>query len=365
MSRTTLKEFFFVTMPVATLLYLVINFLFVFYSKDVVPRLPRALIPRLDGCYQTLYHTDLSEITAGDDGEVVVVLGDSFGAGAGDEFNRNDENPGFVRKLQNSMNVNAQFLVYARSGFGSISSLNEYKSCSQFLYRMTSLHIGEQEIDRILLMFYEGNDLDNNLVEKEVIKSSMSWRRKLRLYLPLVDLLRQLPELIQKNFPATTSNETTKQNKNITRNGIEVPGYPQGASVELSPTELDTALDVFEEVLTELRELHSQSEIDVLYLPAVSTVYDFEDPLRVRSYKGLEFFETTNESNLANSDMIRALVYTLCDAIDGCVMCDTTEDLRSQHLNLNRALHGPTDWAHFNQLGYSIVADRYGQCLSN
>jgi len=378
MSWISAKEFFFISVPLSALLLFMINLVAVYYSPSIISldSFPRDVLTKLDRCYQTLYHTDVSKNVA----KSIVVLGDSFGAGQGTEFLNDEPLYGFVRKVaRKSPNT---FYVFARGGYGNSSSFNEWLHCSRFLTNYTTVDI-PKDPEIFLLVFYGGNDLNNNIVEPYNKQSDFSFRRKLRLFLPIFDLIRKIPryELVRK-LPQSVvdklirlfgfeTNETIihhpneeSKPRNYLSNGIPINVYPQSAAVELDYMRKKEALGTLFSVLKAIKEDHKNSSIQILYLPAVATSYSWKEPLRVQTYHTSDkFFETTNINNTRSSKFIRKTIKRFCSENKICSFCDTS--LAINIISDWELLHGPKDWKHFNKKGYEIVSEAYQTCFEN
>jgi acyl-CoA thioesterase FadM len=85
--------------------------------------------------------------------------------------------------------------------------------------------------------------------------------------------------------------------------------------------------------------------------------------LRVQSYKGEAFYETSGEINRTKSDELRYEIELIANRT-GWKFCDATSRILHITRKKGKAVHGPRDWKHFNELGYTAVKDTYLDCLS-
>ena len=279
----------------------------------------------------------------------------------------------------------------ARSGVSEIAK-KEYSS-TLFLPELSPPH-------EIILLFYEGNDLTDNLryidtryvqgsplgefVRSEITRSS-DVRRKVDFHLPLVRPTYLLAKaLILAPFrngqlekaaatdpfrlPHSTTNSLIVSNGALTRRTVAVEDRVQGAAVELTRESIDLALNVFFLCLDYLLEHYPNVEITVVYIPSPITIYEWNDPVHVKTdpvhvktdpvhVKTLsdpDGITSNKRLNDTNSSYIRGSISTYMDgkSID---FIDTTEALRAK-AEL-RLLHGLRDWNHFNGEGYEFVSE--------
>ena len=169
----------FVILIITFILLIIINFIILYFSPFILSKqkLTQGIINNLDNCFQTLWNINkVNDI----DANTVIVLGDSLAAGMGEEFINGDTDYGLIKKIEKVSSSN--FLNFGRSGYGSISSLKEFYFCKNVLGLITTLKI-KNKPENFLFVFYEGNDLNNNINYKE---PNNEWKRYLRIFLPFV-----------------------------------------------------------------------------------------------------------------------------------------------------------------------------------
>lgn len=333
-----------------------LNFSFVYFSPKIIKLLPSNFVRSISPCYRTLFHHDGKKLEKSN-----FIFGDSYSEGAGEEFLNSDLEYGIFNKLKNSTNSE---IIFGRGGYGNILTLKDFKLCMPLLSSYTSFPIKDIVDYDVTFVFYEGNDLNNNLSE-EKIKIDTTFNR-IRFFLPLFEFLfkeiRNLKITIYSQFLKKRLEKKQKNFFQVTSSGIKIPLYPQSAATELSEKELQKSMNLLINSLSVIKEvLPNAKNYRFLYLPSVTSSYDFKGNIRVQSYKKKKYYETTGEFNAYRSLQIRqnieAQVITL-----NWFFCDTTQsliDLTKQGL----AIHGPKDWKHFNKLGYSEVAKIYTTCF--
>jgi len=340
------------------LIFSAINALFVYYSPSIVKLFPN-LAGSISPCYRTLFHKKNGSLEY-----VNYVFGDSYSEGAGDEFLNNDKEYGIFNKLEDAGSTE---LIFGRSGYGNIGTLIEFKQCYPLLTKYTSLDASLPEHYQVTFVFYEGNDLNNNLVEEE--KEINGTIYKIRFFLPLYEFAyRKMRSLAVSAYRKITNliklkSEEIVRDFPVTSSGIQFEVYPQSAATELSNKDFKKSLSIVSSVLEQIHErLPAAENYILLYLPAVASSYSFENELRVQSYTHEGFFSTTNEFNLQRH---KAIVNGLrqLTSNSGWFVCDTTPDILAQ-TEQGIPVHGPRDWKHFNKIGYGIVANAYEVCLN-
>ena len=173
---------------ISILLFTIANFLFVYYSPSVLKVLPANVTGSISPCYRTLFHHDQRALNRAN-----FVFGDSFSEGQGDEFLDGDDKYGIFNKLKS---FRKSELIFGRGGYGNIGTLVEFEQCYPLLTNYTNLNTSNIENYLVTLVFYEGNDLNNNLVEKEREVNTITY--KLRFFFPLYDLTYRK---IKKTWP--------------------------------------------------------------------------------------------------------------------------------------------------------------------
>lgn len=352
---------------------LLANFLLVYFSVDLFSQkyFPRAMINSLDGCYQTFYPSTHDKTLK----DWIGVVGDSYGAGEGDEFLAGADDYGIFHKLRKVDHQN--YLIFARGGFGSINAARELVQCTEFMNR--SSLFGKIEAPRkIVVLFYEGNDLNDNIRHlstmaasadlgkfvSDEISTDFGFRRKFSIYFPLYRMLVDSGRALGHGFslaakaragPDPVAGQAYSGNQvALAQQAVRVPLNPQSAAVELSDQELLKALEVFYRSVTSLQEHFPAAAIELVYLPSVVTVYNWMDRIKVQSYQASGDTFTSGDENLRRSTQIRQSI-ELFSKSRGHDFVDSTPALRQ--LAQQNLIHGPQDWKHFNRLGYRGLAE--------
>jgi len=351
------------------LVLIALNTAFKAFAPHIVNQkfLPRALIGYLGDHYKTFYPSVNDKSFK----NWVAVLGDSCAAGQGDAYLNNDELYGAFHFLNQKNNHN--YYIFARSGFGSISSVREYLlTLSEFKDGFFYQRV--EKPDKILFLFYEGNDLNNNVehyrrakreqsvkdfVEQEIEKTP-PFKRYKENYLPIFDLIS--PKVFRNVFLGNVLGQSEQnepappgENKIVLSSGVvDYASLPQSAAMELESKELNTALQVLFESLTYLRKQSEHIQIEIVYIPSVVTAYTWQNPVKIQTYQNNQGFFVDQEQNLERSRYIRNKLKEFSESND-LIFVDTTETITKQ--GKQQILHGIKDPKHFNAAGYKLLSE--------
>ena len=366
-SSISLRDLFIITLN-SFILFVVTNLIFVYFSPSLIPKLPSGFVDAISSCYRPLYHFQLNSLDIESNFEIV--FGDSYSEGSGDEFLSESENYGIFKKL--SLNhVDRFYVIYGKGGYGSLSTLRNAIHCEPLLNYFTSLSYSQQNIERVTFIFYEGNDLFDNLVELE--RPHLDHRQvmsiplevsTLRFFLPLAEYFyKKVKSLLIKDTNSNMKTELLKIDFPTTSNGIDIPVYPQSAVLELTGAELGIAFGVLEDVLVKIMDMYPSTKLQFLYIPAVASVYHFEGALPVQSFKGQSPFISTGENSEERHIYLLGRTKSLTERI-GWQFCDTSGSLKTL-TSKGIPVHGPKDWKHFNYFAYNSVTESYLSCFEN
>ena len=354
--KEIIKDFL-IILSISVLLFTLLNFAFVYYSPTLVKLLPLDVVRSISPCYRTLFHKSDKTLE-----RVNYVFGDSFSEGFGDEFLDGDDEYGIFNKLRNT---DSSELIFGRGGHGNIGTLVEFEQCLPLLSAYTSLDISQIKNYHVTFVFYEGNDLNNNLTERDKELNEPVYN--LRFFLPAYEYgyrkIRKVPSKVYQVFvEPQVKNTSAPIVYPKSTSGIQFNRYPQSAATELSNIELEESLMVFFSSLENIRRyLPMADSYTILYLPAVTSAYSFDGELRVQSYLGDEYYSTTGEFNSQRHEFILEAIRSEARS-QGWSLCNTTPSIMNLTVS-GTAVHGPRDWKHFNKVGYTVIASSYENCL--
>ena len=313
--------------------------------------------------------------------DYIALVGDSYAAGLGDWLLATGDKKD---KPYHSANVlhdllKRDVITFGRAGAGSaegmvlrVSRILDDRSC----YLFPPI----EEPARILMYFYEGNDLDDNYfllrnsikpaggdiapsVDKflaEDYAQSSHWR----CHGNLGDLIFRLARFAARYAGRTggiidlnpdSRNLAIIAGKPQAVGGMQVPALGQ------TDAQIDDSVVVYSRSLDWLRHRFPNTPVTVVYLPAPATVYRFARPEFIARDvytpdRGPKFY--FNDAAVA-VDRIYSNSQKICEKIraaslaEGAGFIDTRPALRRAAAKTN--IHGPRDYNHLNEVGYRTV----------
>jgi mRNA-degrading endonuclease HigB of HigAB toxin-antitoxin module len=325
--------------------------LFIIFSPLIVPKIPGNMVDKLPKCYKVLFNSELQ--TGNQDNSAVLVFGDSYAVGQGDEMLQGEEAFGFFKKINTS--VPKSYLNFGVGGAGPKTSLTYFTTCSEMLDRWTIFNLDSWEIDTVTWVFYEGNDVYD--AKRENAKPPDVSKIKRSFFSPLYTVTAGLLDsYIEWNPPRSIDYNV------MSENGISIEDYPQSGTVEISDEDVENSLASLRATLVEVAAMFPDAEYRLVYIPSVVSSYSFDGPLLVQSAEsGKGTYLTDFETHATNAQAIRMRVQSISQTL-GFGFCDTTPGIQSETAK-GVAVHGPIDWRHFNEIGYQSVADSYNKCF--
>lgn len=313
-------------------------------------------------------------------------VGDSFTKGSGDSYLNGDYLYSIAHRVAHNDQIN---IINTSSGGGSSFStaINAVEMKKVFGF---SPFLDEfPPIEKVVIFFYEGNDLNDNLRDLKRLggREGLRLRMKQAEEMPLSSLLRHgyfygiesvmwniykqlhFKELMTKvlgeksydslkvmlGMASDISQDSTdpSQKNLITREGQSQEVYSlQSAAMELSPEELTDSLNVFKESVFFLkRNFRSSIKFKIVYLPSIVAAYETMAPVYIQTYQNGRN-KISYAENLKRSQLIRSEIEKFA-AKEKISYVDTTQQVIEA--GRKNFIHGPKDWKHFNQKGYDVV----------
>ena len=291
-------------------------------------------------------------------------------------------------------------ISFGYPGFGSLGSSLSMVSELQMLKNSWIWPKIKDPLE-ILFVFYEGNDLINNLHEVEqrgldlhtiesqtfdpkLTKIIRDEERKLSESWTFTDhsaawnLFSGLTKNYYRKFfqePETASTEllssplaqpSISQDRNSSKptnivniSGVQVTlGYCEGPALLLNDTEIALSLKISEHSLRYLRSNFPDSKISLIYLPSSLSIYDFVDceispaPLVIMGQSRSGVFKPV--AAIQRNKLLRAEILKITQKT-GIEFWDTTDYLKE--IASNQLLHGPRDPIHLNRNGYEAFSE--------
>lgn len=314
----------------------------------------------------------------------IALFGDSYAQGYGDWLLDSDvnTNPPFHSAHILHDKLKKDIITFGKSGSSNlqgyvgnpISWLNYIKNS-----RFSSL--GDPE--EIIVYFYEGNDLNDNLMdfklryidrnyspdnvydenyfktflEKEIVRNDGKVKPPLFSEFYLLDFISNMlkgPDGHGREqvipFKEGNINRSIVDSKEI-----NMPDGLHSPSMELSSNEIHLGVYILRQSLSYMLSQFPGIKVSMVYIPSVLTCYDMSSP-----YASFQPYdkgrETVVKSELIflQSDKIFSMVKTVAQDL-GVQIFDTRPALRK--VAKSKIIHGPKDWKHLNKLGYHVMSD--------
>ena len=310
--------------------------------------------------------------------DYTLILGDSFAEGQGDWADaglaaggRPDYGSAHVIHERTGEDV----ITFGVGGANSVGAL--FKTPLRRRIALARFRVGAPS--RVLVYFYEGNDLDDNVRELrrelepgesldaldaariDEYLASRALRQRLRGCLDFPCL----PGILSNTLEAGASGkEAAAENAASAAEPVDVARIAgretplarcmNAPALELEDAELELGLRVFERSLAACRALYPAAEMTVVYVPSPLVCYDLVGPeVSIHTYLGRSaVFPTARVQE--RSRAIRARVATIAAAAN-LAFVDPTPALQARARAV--PLHGPHDWNHFNEEGYRRLAE--------
>jgi hypothetical protein len=333
----------------------------------------------------------------------LAIVGDSNVYGFGPWLYDNSwsmEQPSFATHHLLHALLKQDVVSFGYPGFGSLGSSLTMVSELQMLKNSWIWSRIEDPLE-ILFVFYEGNDLINNLHEVEqrgldlhtieshtldqkIANIITDEERKLFESLVITDhsaawnlfsglMKNYYRKFYQKPKPDSSDihsvpidqlsiSEELNGSKpiNIANiSGVQIPlGYCEGPALLLNEIEITLSLKISEHSLRYLRSNFPDSKISLIYLPSSLSIYDFGDcqispaPLVMMGKSRSGVFkpvDATERNKLLRAEFLKISQKT------GTDFWDTTDHLKE--IASNQLLHGPRDPIHLNRAGYEAFTE--------
>lgn len=365
--------------------YLFLEFVVFYYA---MPFLPLKLHGHVDEGIQILLQSSKKATIPKD---YIAIVGDSYAKGYGDWlFSANpDSNPPFHSAHIINDLTGRDVVNFGLSGAGSLIALLA-QPIPKFQFINSSFRFEMDQPSRVVVYFYEGNDLNNNLSELRKITAPES-NKNANYYLSHPEEFRQkIDTAMIKNDPLHERSKTTVfsdelyglyfvdsmlsitlpvnqprkwtigGNNLIIVNGklVAAPDALQSPALELTEDEINLSVYVFEQSLTVLQSYFNKSRFVVVYIPSPLASYKLgSEFVDIETYEG--------RSRRYPASFVAERSSLICNKIlnvarqQGIDFVDSRASIRE--LASKEIIHGPLDWWHFNQSGYTalghVVAD--------
>ena len=333
----------------------------------------------------------------------LAIVGDSNVYGYGPWLYENSwsmEQPNFAAHHLLHSSLKKDVVSFGYPGFGSLGSSLTMVSELKMLKNSWIWPSIEDPVE-ILFVFYEGNDLINNLHEVEqrglnlntieanlldqklakiitneektlseswaITDHSAAWNLLSGLAKNYYRKFFQEPEAASLDLhsvpldqPSISQEQNSSKPTNVANiSGVQVPlGFCEGPALLLNETEIALSLKISEHSLRYLRSNFPDSKISLIYLPSSLSIYNFVDceispaPLVMMGQSRTGQFKPIDA--IERNKFLRAEFLKIAQKI-GTDFWDTTDHLKE--IASNQLLHGPRDPIHLNRAGYEAFTE--------
>ena len=313
--------------------------------------------------------------------EPVLLLGDSYAQGAGDWLRENDpsHNGSFHSAHVIHQLVNRDVITLGLAGAGSVESVAVMPAIA-YAYAKDAWYLRLPQPHTVVVYFYEGNDLNDNLrfLKKRVgslsqagtqIDSAIAayaskfgyregWERHFPFFLFGAHIVWRVFAKPTVSSDLTLDNVRAKTASHLA-NVVEVAGQAttlpallQSPSLELTTLELERASLVFERSLVILHKILPNAPILVAYLPSPLSSYRVLSPeVSIQQYES-RAIAYPKDRVVEYSDRICQMIRAAATR-QSAGFLDTRPYIRQA--SARDKLHGPIDFKHFNRKGMEVL----------
>ena len=321
--------------------------------------------------------------------DYIAIFGDSYAQGLGDWLVTadSDKNLPFHSAHIINQHTGRDVISFGQGGSDSIQGyiLLPYR----YLTRINrSLAFELDDLAEILVYFFEGNDIYDNLyrIERDYkpqfdinniddpdyfssfIDYLVNNEKELHENTVLFDSIPfagALMRLLRTNIQGPANPEEKNNNTSLVTdkiNLVEINGsilpltrksFANGPVLYASEQEIDLAIYMFEQALVNILQRFSNTPVHVIYIPSVLSSYKLAaGNVRTSGYRDIP-------GNEYPSDLVYQRSDSICKSIElvskkhGVNFGDTRPMIRSE--SENTLLHGPQDITHFNKAGYTTL----------
>jgi hypothetical protein len=322
----------------------------------------------------------------------IALAGDSCARGLGDAYGNRAAGPAWLG-LASILHDRLQrdVLSFGADGAGSLRGIVGAPIANLTTLNATAL-LHTPEPDTWILCFYEGNDLNNNLVDlqtryfpthdrerlgdpayfQQFIQSvvignapyltsatNRPWLERSLLYTALATRLRMggAPSVAVEPHPLW---HTQTNLIGLAGAPTPIPGHLQGPALELHDEEIAGSTYVFGQSVQALMERFPQASFWILYIPSVLTCYAPASPTVSMESHHYRQSQYPAEQVATFSTKIFDEIARIAAELDIPII-DSRPTL--QAVARDRLIHGPRDWYHLNAAGYEALGNLVARAL--
>jgi len=350
------------------LTYFVAEFIF---FRVLLPNMPLQLRPHLPDVADVLVQNSKSGFVPHD---YIALLGDSYAEGIGEWLWQTEGNRA---KPFHSANVihdltGRDVVSFGKGGAGSAEGIVE-RPAGVFSGNSCYLFPSIEPPSQMFIYYYEGNDVEDNLffeykvqtryghVDAQTIDRYLNeqyakgnpWDCHLELLDTATRMVRFLYEYYVSgaDFFSCTTGENAKDHNRLLVNGqtVQAPAL-QGPALGTGEDGIRAAMAVLDRSLNWLQHRFPGVPTTVVYIPSPLSVYHLEGEEVSHCLKIT--YKAPADRVDPNSDVISDFAQKSATS-QGLAFLDERPTMRA--LAATTLIHGPRDWAHFNEAGYRAL----------
>ncbi len=323
----------------------------------------------------------------------IAIFGDSHAVGAGDWYLDTDP---MTRDPYHSAHIlhrelGEDVLSFGMSGASSLTSMIAVPINN---YRLLHKKYDLPHPKKIVVYFYAGNDITDNLTDLNLREPSyVDFTQSNELdynrfsdYIehvviapkPFEDVagkfigLRFIKTMVTNTFSpqfaeldkierdSTGVYQQNVQNQIVRRNKLlNLPQKLQSPALELNQDEWEKGLKIFAFSLKYMQSYFKNAEIYVVYLPSVLASYEFKGDVSAQVIEERHDIYSVEALEM-RSDSLQAHIRAACDELS-INFIDTRDVLRKKGEDI--FVHGPKDWKHPNKEGYELIAQEIASAI--
>ena len=352
----------------ALVTYFVVEFIF---FRVLLPNMPLQLRPHLPDVADVLVQNSKSGFVPHD---YIALLGDSYAEGIGDWLWQTEGNRA---KPFHSANVihdltSRDVVSFGKGGAGSAEGIVE-RPAGVFSGNSCYLFPSIEPPSQMFIYYYEGNDVEDNLffeykvqtryghVDAQTIDRYLNEQyakaNPWDCHAELLDTTTRMVKFLYEyyisgaDFFSCSKGENARYSNRLLVDGhtVVAPAL-QGPALGVDHESIGAAMTVLDRSLNWLRHRFDGVPTTVVYLPSPLSVYHLEgeevsDCLKIASSEPADRVDP-------NSNLISDLVQKSATN-QGLAFLDARPTMRA--LAATTVIHGPRDWAHFNEVGYRAL----------
>ena len=330
--------------------------------------------------------------------DYIALLGDSHALGSGDWYLQVVKKHKLTQGDYHSAHIlynktGRDVLSFGALGSGSLRGL-VLKPISYFKHFNLLRDFELKQPKEILVYFFEGNDLSDNLmdiyshyrdnydmarlydheyfktfIEKEILSTDRIYRGEVpyknwlfsRFLVESVgdNIYNEIKPGIKKfkQVSPNFSGKVSPTNSDIAKVGgkeLPIPYSTQQPALNLNEEQTRQAIYVFEQSLKYMAEFFNESKITIVYIPSPIAVYKWASPtITIIGGTVTPVGVTPVVRVYQRSDEIFEQIKTIAEKYNHPLI-DTRPLLRATALK--EPVHGPRDWYHPNKKGYEAIA---------